>query len=618
MKCIVHKTLQFIYSKRKQILFALFAFICNLLDNNSDVLMCAAPAVVAGAAAAASGTGAAAGGAAATGAATAAGTGAATSGSAAAAGTASTAGTTGASAGAVSNAANVSSGATTASNAANMPNTGSMNVRNTDVPKNTNPKGTHSNTLSSNSVSSEINKPAEGFTDATDKGVKKDASMSDVDKETKNSKKNRMSPDITSSEEDEEENQIDLENASRELTKDSSGMVVGCVFTSIFLFVFSIPILVLLLINPTSSVMSQIDCSVYDGINCVEDDSGNFGNKLKNLFMFGSFSSNSEVVTKTITDVHEKLLEEGFTVNLPLLSSSLFSDSEYSKSEVNEENEFSITDEMLERLEYVEDLARMQMIEDYVVYTCRVKEVNGVNAYYKETNYDNIDPETVSEGDCDSSTVGMILKEKSFMFNEDEYFKRLEESEILDLIYSDYMESDTILVSKIKTQYYLFNSLNLINTENDEYDLIPLSLMYDANVNLSAPLKGWVYITSPFGMRDGEFAGMHKGIDLVANDKNIYAAGNGVVTRSNVELEGGNVIEITHTTSDGVEYITQYAHLSQRLVSVGDVVNTGDIIGVMGDTGTLASGVHLHFQMWLKEPYELLNPKNLFSNASNY
>jgi HJR/Mrr/RecB family endonuclease len=40
--------------------------------------------------------------------------------------------------------------------------------------------------------------------------------------------------------------------------------------------------------------------------------------------------------------------------------------------------------------------------------------------------------------------------------------------------------------------------------------------MYDTNINLSSPLKGWVYITSPFVMRDGLFAGMHKGIDLVA------------------------------------------------------------------------------------------------------
>lgn len=616
MKCIVHKTLQFIYSKRKQILFALFAFLYSLLDNNSDVLMCAAPAVVAGAAAAASGTGAAAGGAAATGAATAAGTSATASGGAAAVGTTSTAGTTGASAGA---AGNVTNGAVKSAGTTTIQNNTSATIRNTDVPKNTNPKGTHSNTLSSNSVSSEINKPAEGFTDATDKGVKKDANMSETEKETKNSKKNRMNPEINkNNEEDEEENQIDLENASRELTKDSSGMVLGCVFASIFLFVFSIPILVLLLINPTSSVMSHIDCSVYDGINCVEDDSGNFGNKLKNLFLFGSFSSNSEVVIDKINDAYDKLLAEGFTVNLPLLSSSLFSDSEYSKTEINGENEFSITDKMLERLEYVEDVARLQMIEDYVVYTCKVKEVNDINAYYKETNYDNIDPETVSVGDCNSSTVGMVLKEKLTMFNEEEYFKRLEESEVLDLIYSDYMESDTILVSKIKTQYYLFNSLNLINTENDEYNVIPLSLMYDANVNLSSPLEGWYSITSPFGMRDGMFAGMHKGIDLVANDKNIHSAGNGVVTRSNVELEGGNVIEITHTTSDGVEYVTQYAHLSQRLVSVGDVVNFGDTIGIMGDTGTLASGVHLHFQMWLKEPYELLNPKNLFRNASNY
>ena len=309
--------------------------------------------------------------------------------------------------------------------------------------------------------------------------------------------------------------------------------------------------------------------------------------------------------------------EENFAINLPLLSSSLFSDAEYSKSEINENNEIVITDKMLERLEFLEELARLQMIEDYVIYTCSAKNVEGKTIYYKETNYDNIDPTTVKEGECNESTVDMIFKEKLVQFNEDEYFIRLEESQILDDVYSDYFESDSLLVSKIKNQYYIFNTLNLIDTDDEDYAPVPMELLYDSNVNLQSPLKGWYSITSPFGMRDGEYAGMHTGIDLVANDKNIYAAGTGIVTRSNVEREGGNVVEITHTASDGRQYVSQYAHLSQRLVSVGDEVNSGDIIGIMGDTGTMASGVHLHFAMWLKQPYELLNPKILFDNSSN-
>ena len=101
-------------------------------------------------------------------------------------------------------------------------------------------------------------------------------------------------------------------------------------------------------------------------------------------------------------------------------------------------------------------------------------------------------------------------------------------------------------------------------------------------------------------------------MDLVSNDKSIYAAGDGVVTRANTETLGGKVIEITHTTSDGKRYISQYGHLSQFLVSVGDRVKAGEIIGIMGDTGK-TSGVHLHFQMWNVDTKETYNPANVFN-----
>ena len=618
MKCILHKTIKLIITKRKQIMFALFALICSVLDSKSgaNIIKCAAPVVVA--AAAAGGTAAAAGGTAVA----AGGTAAAAGGTAAAAG--GTAAATGGTAAATGGTATTAGGTATTAGGATPKNftpvSNNQPQLNNNVPKNTNPKGTHTNSLSGNPGSDNLTKRAEGMSEATDKTAKKNASISDTQNETKNSKKDRMMPATTPKNKEEEyDDEIGLDNASKEITKGSGGAGVGCLFGSIFIFIFSIPLMMLLLTNPTSSVMSQIDCDVHNGIDCVEDkESGSFRNKLKNLFTFGSFASNSDVVTNKITDVQRKIKDEGFTINLPLLTSTLFSDSEYSKTEINENNEIVITNKMLQRLEYVEDLARMQMINEYFVYTCNVKVVNDKYIYYKETSYENVNPDTVNEGECNESTVGQLLKERSTQYNEEEYFKRLEESDILDLIYSDYTDSDSLIISKIKTQYYLYNSLNLINIEDENKGNVPLTLMHDSNVNLQAPLKGWYYITSPFGMREGEYAGMHSGIDLIANDKNIYAAGSGIVTRSNVETEGGNVVEITHTASNGVQYVTQYAHLSDRLVSVGDYVNSGDIIGIMGETGTMASGVHLHFQMRIKEPYELLNPNNLFSDASNY
>jgi len=199
----------------------------------------------------------------------------------------------------------------------------------------------------------------------------------------------------------------------------------------------------------------------------------------------------------------------------------------------------------------------------------------------------------------------------------DTHLSKAEPLLFVNLKYLNSIKLDKLLVSKISNQYYIYQKIYNVDEELSYLD-VPVQLLTDEKVIMQSPLKGWYAITSPFGYRDGEYEGMHAAIDLVSSDKNIYAAGKGVVTRSNVETAGGNVIEITHTDSTGREYVTQYAHLSSRHVNVGDVVNAGDVIGIMGDTGTMASGVHLHFAMWDKDTKDFYNPRKLFSGASNY
>jgi len=56
----------------------------------------------------------------------------------------------------------------------------------------------------------------------------------------------------------------------------------------------------------------------------------------------------------------------------------------------------------------------------------------------------------------------------------------------------------------------------------------------------------------------------------------------------------GNFVLIQHTFGNGVS--TRYAHLEQVLVQVGDVVQQGQEIGLMGETGD-ATGCHVHFEV---------------------
>lgn len=88
----------------------------------------------------------------------------------------------------------------------------------------------------------------------------------------------------------------------------------------------------------------------------------------------------------------------------------------------------------------------------------------------------------------------------------------------------------------------------------------------------------------------------HKGIDFGGRKGDpIYATGNGVVVSSKKGLRRkgyGQELVIDH----GFGYKTRYAHLSSRLVEVGQEVRRGELIGYMGSTGG-STGPHLHYEV---------------------
>lgn len=622
MNYFINRIINLIYAKRKQIIFALFAFL-YLIDNESSnvIIKSAAPAVVAGAAKVAS----AAGKVVETGAKIAgkvAETGVKTAGKVAETGTktVSAAGK------------NLQTGAKSARSVgqnSDIPNAAglkkSQNLMNNKLnkffPQNTNPK-TNNKMFSNNSSS------------VPDNNSISDSSISD-----NSQRKYWLKPfEPSHIEEEDEEEDLIMENASKHVIKAAPAVIVLLVIGGMFLFAMALPLMVLGSINATSSTLSQIDCTKQQGDVCeLEDSEGGFFSKLKNLFRYGSYGSNSEVVLKEIEDTYDNIKEEyDFIISLSLLTSSIFTDTEYVKTEANN-GKLVITDEMMERIDYIYPVAFLQLIPEYNVYTCKIIQSDNNNGedrydydvyYEEEYQYTKIptyeegdtteeEMELIPTGECDASTVGGLFKKINYFFDDELYFKRLKKSEELDSVYPDYNNDDVLLISKISNEYYIYKHVYNVDEELS-YKNVPSQLFTDSDVNIQSPLNGWYSITSPFGNREGEYEGMHTGIDLVSSDKNIYAAGKGVVTRSNVETEGGNVIEITHTDRSGREYVTQYAHLSVRGVNVGDVVNAGDVIGVMGDTGTMASGVHLHFAMWNNETNEYYNPRKLFKNADNY
>jgi murein DD-endopeptidase MepM/ murein hydrolase activator NlpD len=108
------------------------------------------------------------------------------------------------------------------------------------------------------------------------------------------------------------------------------------------------------------------------------------------------------------------------------------------------------------------------------------------------------------------------------------------------------------------------------------------------------PVRG--ILSSGFGVRNSPFTDtpvFHHGLDIMARPGvQVIAAAAGRVVRSGYESLFGNVVVLEH----GFGYRTLYAHLQERLAEAGDIVQKGDPVGTLGETGR-TTGPHLHFEV---------------------
>ena len=133
----------------------------------------------------------------------------------------------------------------------------------------------------------------------------------------------------------------------------------------------------------------------------------------------------------------------------------------------------------------------------------------------------------------------------------------------------------------------LFNSWKKLDQLQDGVIAIPSD----------KPIKNNASFTSAFGVRSDPFRGaaaMHPGIDLAGPvGTPIYATADGTVLRSGWNSGGyGNLIEVNH----GRGITTRFGHLSAILVSAGEHITRGQLIGRMGSTGR-STGSHLHYEV---------------------
>lgn len=123
----------------------------------------------------------------------------------------------------------------------------------------------------------------------------------------------------------------------------------------------------------------------------------------------------------------------------------------------------------------------------------------------------------------------------------------------------------------------------------------------------------WGWLSSRYGYRSDPFTGKrtwHAGVDLAGKDgSDIISVAGGVVSYADDRSGYGNLVEVDH--GDGL--VTRYAHCKTIKVNVGDVIQKGQVLALMGSTGR-STGPHVHFEVIRNGKSE--NPETYIQRAS--
>ena len=134
---------------------------------------------------------------------------------------------------------------------------------------------------------------------------------------------------------------------------------------------------------------------------------------------------------------------------------------------------------------------------------------------------------------------------------------------------------------------------SLIRKEFEETgeEYLGLDVRYNQEIQeifFFSPING--IVTGPFDLSEA-----HYGIDIVAKtDEPVKSIADGSVIMADWTQESGYVIAIQHRNN----LISVYKHNAALLKKVGTFVSAGEIIAIIGNTGELTTGPHLHFEIW--------------------
>ena len=141
---------------------------------------------------------------------------------------------------------------------------------------------------------------------------------------------------------------------------------------------------------------------------------------------------------------------------------------------------------------------------------------------------------------------------------------------------ASYQKQDSLLREKVK--------------EEEQFEI-------SARGRRDLPIEGLHFFTPLKGVVSQNYSAAHPYIDITAAEGSaVKATLDGTVIFAGWSEDDGNTIQIQHTD----DIVSIYKHNDKLLKNVGDKVKAGTPIGLVGNTGGLSSGPHLHFELWYK------------------
>lgn len=159
----------------------------------------------------------------------------------------------------------------------------------------------------------------------------------------------------------------------------------------------------------------------------------------------------------------------------------------------------------------------------------------------------------------------------------------------------NYLNDTSGVNSRNDIAFYRSENDSLLRQQVESEEQFRLSVLEDNSVDRS--LHELHFFTPVRGSISGHFNPLerHFGVDLVAGPNEVVKATlDGTITMATWTLETGYVIQIQHDH----ELLSAYKHNAELFKQVGMKVKAGDAIAIVGNSGELTTGPHLHFELW--------------------